>query len=76
MKAWRFHLSLALAALAIFGTQAAAQTPPAPACVALTIPSVQGVDDSTGFATAVRDLFASYLKGPTLQTVSLESRLT
>ena len=76
MRVWRFHLPFALAALAIAGTEAAAQTPPAPACVALTIPSVQGVDDSTGFATAVRDLFASYLKGPTLQTVSLESRLT
>jgi hypothetical protein len=77
MKAWRFHLPLALAALSMVAADAAAQTPAAPAsaCVALTVPSVTGVDDSTSFATAVRDLFASYLKGPTLETVSLESRL-
>jgi hypothetical protein len=77
MKAGKFHLSLALAALSIAATDPAAQTPSAPtsACVALAVPSVQGVDDATGFAIAVRDLFASYLKGPTIHTVSLESRL-
>lgn len=77
MKARRFRLPLALAALSIVGIDAAAQTPSAPtaACVALTMPSVQGVEDATSFATAVRDLFASYLKGPTIRTISLESRL-
>ena len=77
MNARRFHLPLALAAMSIVGIEAAAQAPSAPtsACVALTMPSVQGVDDATGFATAVRDLFASYLKGPTIRTISLESRL-
>ncbi len=77
MRAWRFQLPLALAALSIAGIEAAAQTPSAPnaACVALTMPSVQGVEDATAFSTAVRDLFASYLKGPTIRTISLESRL-
>jgi hypothetical protein len=57
---------------------AATQKPSAPAavCVALTVPSVQGVDgNATSFAVAVRDLFAMYLKGPSIRTVSLESRL-
>jgi len=77
MKVGKFHLPLALAALSIVAIDAAAQTPSAPteACVALTMPSVQGVEDATAFSTAVRDLFASYLKGPTIRTISLESRL-
>jgi hypothetical protein len=56
---------------------AASQKPPiAAACVALTVPSVQGISgDAATFATAVRDLFANYLKGPTLKTEVLESRL-
>jgi hypothetical protein len=46
-------------------------------CVALVLPSVQGVDgNATGVATAVRDLFASYLTGPSLQPMAVEARLT
>jgi hypothetical protein len=73
----RFGLTLGIAALSIAAIGADAQNPTAPAsaCVALTVPSVQGVDNATGFATAVRDLFASYLKGPSIRTISLESRL-
>jgi len=79
MRPSRFALALvaAVAASIVIGG-AASQKPstPASACVALTVPSVQGVDgDSTSFAVAVRDLFASYLKGPSIRTVSLESRL-
>ena len=77
MKPSRLSLTLVAAALSVVATDAAAQKPSQTACVALTIPSVQGVDgNSTGFATAVRDLFASYLKGPTIRTVALESRLS
>jgi hypothetical protein len=78
MKPNRFLLTLAAgAAFSAAAADAASQKPAAPsACVALTVPSVQGVDgDSTAFAVAVRDLFASYLKGPSIRTVSLESRL-
>ena len=46
------------------------------ACVALTLPSVDGIDGSaTSFAVAVRDLFASFLTGPGIQTIKLDSRL-
>ena len=47
-----------------------------PACVALTLPSVQGVDGpAANFGTGVRDLFASYLTGPSIKTIVLEARL-
>jgi hypothetical protein len=79
MRPSRFVLALvaAVAPSVVIG-EAARQKPPTPAsaCVALTVPSVQGVDgDATSFAVAVRDLFASYLKGPSIRTVVLESRL-
>ena len=49
---------------------------PAQACVAVMLPSVQGVEGSaSGVATAVRDLFVSFLTGPSIRTVALESRL-
>jgi hypothetical protein len=47
----------------------------APACVALTLPSVQGVDDATNFGGAVRDLFASFLTGPSVKPTMLAARL-
>jgi hypothetical protein len=78
MKPSRFTLTLGAAALSLAVADAAPQKPSAPAstCVALAVPSVQGVDgNATSFATAVRDLFASYLKGPSIRTLSLESRL-
>lgn len=47
-----------------------------PACVALTLPSVQGVDGpAANFGAGVRDLFASYLTGPSIKTITLEARL-
>ena len=47
-----------------------------PACIALTLPSVQGVDGpAVNFGTGVRDLFASYLTGPSIKTITLEARL-
>jgi hypothetical protein len=45
-------------------------------CVALVLPSATGVDgDATAFATSLRDLFASYLTGPSLRAIHLEARL-
>ena len=46
------------------------------ACVAIVMPSATGVDgDATAFSTSLRDLFASYLTGPSLRAISLEARL-
>jgi len=48
-----------------------------PACVAIMLPSAKGVDgDATAFSTSLRDLFASYLTGPSLRAVPLDARLT
>jgi len=75
MKLSRLILILPALALSAIGAEADQQKP-ASTCVALTVPSVQGVDgNATSFATAVRDLFASYIKGPSIRTESLESRL-
>ncbi|RPJ70907.1 MAG: hypothetical protein EHM24_14045 [Acidobacteria bacterium] len=50
--------------------------PPETTCIAVMLPSVQGVDGSaTEVAAAVRELFTSYLTGPSLRTVPLEARL-
>jgi len=52
-----------------------AQTPDV-SCVALMMPSVQGVPGSAEeAATGVRDLLAKYLTGPSLKMVVLDSRL-
>jgi hypothetical protein len=49
---------------------------PAPACVAIVLPSVQGVEgDATQVASAVRELLGSFLTGPSLQPVLIEARL-
>jgi hypothetical protein len=78
MKPSRLGLTLLAVALSATVAAGAPQKPSGSAstCVALTVPSVQGVDgNATSFATAVRDLFASYLKGPSIRTLSLEARL-
>jgi hypothetical protein len=55
----------------------AAATASAKTCIAITTATVQGVEGSaTQVGDAVRDLFASFLTGPSLQAVALESRLT
>jgi hypothetical protein len=46
------------------------------ACVALLLPSVEGVDgDATAVALSVRSIFQSYLTGPSLQSIPLDARL-
>lgn len=45
-------------------------------CVALVLPSVQGVEGSaTEMATGVRELFSSYLTGPSIRSIVLDARL-
>jgi hypothetical protein len=49
---------------------------PTPACIAIVLPSVQGVDGSAGDVSgALRQLLTSYLTGPSLKAVPLEARL-
>jgi hypothetical protein len=44
-------------------------------CVAIVMPSVEGVDDSTAVAMSVRSLFQSYLTGPSLRSIALNAKL-
>ncbi len=76
---WR-KVFAAAAMLMLFSVpgMAAAQDPqPAPlACVAIVMPSFEGAEgNATQMATAVRDLFASYLTGPSMRAVALDARL-
>jgi hypothetical protein len=74
-----------LAALAVlYPAISAAQVDPAgevsiantPACIAIVLPSVQGVDgNAADVSSAVRELLTSYLSGPSLKAVPLEARL-
>lgn len=46
------------------------------ACVALVLPSVQGVEGSAGdVAVGLRDLFAKYLGGPSIRPILLDAPL-
>lgn len=75
MRAVSSVRAAALAALLVSPAPAAAQDAAAP-CVAVVLPSVVGVEGSaTDVATALRDLFISYLNGPALRTVTLDARL-
>ena len=44
-------------------------------CIAIVLPSVDGVDDSMTVANGVQSLFQSYLTGPTLRSIALQARL-
>ena len=79
-------LVVAAATLAWCGAAVAAGTGggprPAPvrqtptACIAIVLPSVRGIEgNATEMGSVVRQLFESYLKGPSLQAVELEARL-
>jgi len=80
-----FVLLVTIAGFCLIGpaaaeAQEAASTPAsesAGACVAISLPSVQGAQGSaTDLATATRDLFTSYLQGPSIKVVALDARLT
>lgn len=49
-------------------------SPDAP-CVAIVMPSVEGVEDSTAVASSVRSLLQSYLTGPSLRSIALDAKL-
>jgi len=75
------HLTLvsliALPVAAAAQELAPALTSPGPStCIAFVLPSVQGVEgDATAVGTSLRELFASFLRGPSMQVVLLEARL-
>jgi len=49
----------------------------APVCIAIVLPSVQGVEGDAGqVASSLRELFTSYLTGPSMRAVPVEARLT
>jgi hypothetical protein len=62
------------------GTQipAAEQTAPVAAtCLAIVLPTVTGVGgNATDVASALREMFSSYLTGPSIQILPLEARVT
>lgn len=48
----------------------------APSCIAIVLPSVKGASgDATEFAQSLRELFVSYLTGPSLRAIPLDARL-
>lgn len=67
----------------VAGTFNAAQTPgesasaQASGCLGIVMPKMQLAQGDVGSAAmSLRDMFAEYLKGPTLKTVALEAKLT
>src|SRR5262245_46148736 len=72
-----------MTALHVFALSVLTLSPQAPAaakpadtgCVALLLPSVEGVEDAIAVATEVRQIFQSYLTGPSLKSIELEARL-
>jgi hypothetical protein len=73
------RVSVGVTTLAGFLSVAAvapAQEQTAGACIAIALPAVQGVEGSAvEVGSAVRELFTSYLAGPTIQVASLDARL-
>ena len=77
----RALIGLTLSVAAMSAQPAAAQTDPASAqtgtCIAIVLPAVQGVEgDATALGNSVRELFASFLRGPSMQVMTLDARLT
>lgn len=75
-----FCLSAAAAVAAFAALLAMPASPAAPdastSCLAVVLPSVQGVDgNATDVAAGVRDIFVSYLNGPALKAIPLDARL-
>ena len=47
-----------------------------PTCIAIVLPSAKGAaGDATEFANSLRELFTSYLTGPSLRAISIDARL-
>jgi hypothetical protein len=73
-----FGVALESASIVPVGAQAAPDggQSSSPSCIALVLPSAKGAaGDATEFAKSLRELFASYLTGPSLRTITLDARL-
>jgi hypothetical protein len=58
-----------------FAQSSAAQAS-TPTCIAIVLPSAKGAaGDATEFAMSLRELFVSYLTGPSLRAITLDARL-
>lgn len=73
-------LSMTAAAPSVAYSQDAATlgqpTSEAQACIGIVLPSAQGIDgDATTFGNSLRELFMSYLTGPSLRAIALDARL-
>jgi hypothetical protein len=73
------HLMLALSlslTSAVLSQQPAPGSPGSSSCIAIVLPSVQGVEgDASAFGASVREVFASFLRGPSMEVVLLDARL-
>jgi len=70
-----FSTTIASLALVV-PAQAQGAATSAQACVAIVLPSAKGIDgDATEFSKSLRDLFVSYLTGPSLRAIALDARL-
>lgn len=72
----------ALTLLASGARSGATPTPPVPApqnadtCIALVLPTLSGIPgDAAEVAGSVRELIASFLRGPSMQIITLDARL-
>ena len=65
----------AIAVLATTPRQETAAKSADTGCVALLLPSVEGVEDATAVASSVRAIFQSYLTGPSLKSIDLDAKL-
>jgi hypothetical protein len=69
--------SVAVSAAAAQDAPATVAPPSNGACIAMSLPSVQGAEGSaTDVAAAVRNLFTGFLQGPSMTVVPLDARLT
>lgn len=69
-------IGISLAAGSLAAPSGARTSQATPRCIAIVLPGVQGIEGSaTDVGSALRELFASYLKGPSTQVLELEARL-
>lgn len=81
MTSMKARFATATAAISLAGSPGLAESQQdafsdSPTCLAVVLPSVQGVEGSASeMASAVRDLFVSFLSGPSIKPLSLDARL-
>lgn len=70
------HLQAPSALAAPATPRSATATAAPPACVAISLPSIRGIDgNATEISRSLRELMVSFLTGPSLRAISLDARL-